>query len=143
MVAHSFAKHSQNICLINAHILMYWHTSCNCNLWKAFWFYSVFWVFSHIIDEYSCLKCYIFTKISQIVYLIDVQILVYQHTKCDCWLWKVFWFNCVFWGISKHYFDYSYLDCYVSKLSLIVYVINTRILIYQYVRCAWKLWNAS
>ena len=99
-------------------ILTYWYARCICKLWNALWFYCVFWVlicqmylqvmegslillrfwvFSYIIDEYSCLKYCIFTKLSQIVCLINVHILVCQHVKCDCWLWKVFYLICVFW----------------------------------------------
>ena len=43
----------------------------------------VFWVFSNIIEEYSCLKYCIFTKLSQIECLNNVNILVCQHVKCD------------------------------------------------------------
>ena len=59
-----------------------------------------FWVFSYIVDEHSCLKYCIFTKLLQIVCLINVHILVCQHAKCDCRLWKVFWFDCVFSAFS-------------------------------------------
>ena len=72
LVTHSVTKLSQNMCLINTHILVYWHDRCDYKLWNAPWFYCVFWVFSYIIDEHSCLKYCIFTKLSQIVYLIDV-----------------------------------------------------------------------
>ena len=40
----------------------------------------------HIIDEYLCQKYFIFTKLLQIVYLINVQILEFQYAKYDCWL---------------------------------------------------------
>ena len=52
-----------------------------------------FWEFSYIINEHSCLKYFIFTKHSQIVYLMNVYILVCQHAKYDCRLWKALWFN--------------------------------------------------
>ena len=100
----SFTKLSQNVCLINTHILIYWHARCICKFWKALWFYCVFRVFSYIIGEYSCQKYYIFTKLSQIVCLINMYILKCQHAKCDCWLWKVLWFNCIFWV----FFSYNY-----------------------------------
>ena len=32
--------------------------------------------------------------------MINLYILECQHTKCDCWLWKVLWFSCVFWKFS-------------------------------------------
>ena len=57
LVTHIFTKLSQNICLINILILIYGHARCYCNLWQIRWFYWVFWVFSYIIDDYSCLIC--------------------------------------------------------------------------------------
>ena len=42
---------SQNVCLINTHILIYWHSRCDCKLWNAFWFYCVLWLFSYIFDD--------------------------------------------------------------------------------------------
>ena len=51
---------------------------------------SAFFLFIHV-------KYYIVTKHSQIVNLVNVHILVYQHAKCDCMLWKLLWFNCAFW----------------------------------------------
>ena len=92
LVTHSFTKHSQNVCLINTHILVNRYPRCDCKLWNASWSYRVFWVFSYIGDEHSCLKYCIFTKLSQIVYPINVHILVCQHARCDCRLWKILWF---------------------------------------------------
>ena len=63
LVTHSFAQLSQNVCLINTHILINWYARCNCKIWKVLWFYSIFLVFSHIIYEHSCLKCCIYTKL--------------------------------------------------------------------------------
>ena len=45
LVAHSFTKISQIMCLINTHILIYLHARCNCKLWKALSFYCVFGYF--------------------------------------------------------------------------------------------------
>ena len=36
LVAHIFTKISQNVCLVNTHIFMYWHARCNCKLWSTF-----------------------------------------------------------------------------------------------------------
>ena len=91
LVTHSFSRLSQSVCLINTHILIYCHARYICKLWKVFDFITFFGYFSYIIDEYSCLKYCIFTKHSQIVCLTDIHILVCQHVKCDCWLWKVFY----------------------------------------------------
>ena len=70
------------------------YARCDCKLWIVPWFYS----FSYIIDDHLCLKCFISPKLSQIVCLINVLILVYQHAKCDSKLRKVLRFYCVFFG---------------------------------------------
>ena len=108
LVTHSFTKNSQNVCLFNTHSLIYQYARCNCKLWKAFWFYGVFWVFSYIIDEYLYLKNCIFTKLTEIVCLINIHILECQDAKCECRLWKVLSFNCVLFGyfhILLHVWD--------------------------------------
>ena len=50
-------------------ILIYWYVRC------------VFFVFSHIFDDHSCLNCCISTKHSLIVYLISTDM-----SKCQMWL---------------------------------------------------------
>ena len=50
---------------------------------------AFFWEFSHIINNNFFLKCSIFTKLSQTVYLIDTHHLVCWNVRCDCRLWKV------------------------------------------------------
>ena len=82
----------------------YWHARCDRKLWKAIWFFSVLWVFSYIIYDYSCLKCCIFTKLSQIVW--KFHILVCQHAKCDPMLWKVF-FQLRFWEFFIYYYMFE------------------------------------
>ena len=62
----------------HTHFLIYRYARCNCKLWRPFDFITFFLVFSYIIDEYSWLKHCIFTKLSQIMCLINVKILVYQ-----------------------------------------------------------------
>ena len=93
LLGHIFTKLSHNVCLIYRHILIYWYGRCDCKLWKVYWFYCVFWIFSYIIDNHSCLYCCISTKLPQIMCLIDVHILVFQYTKCDCRLLELLWFN--------------------------------------------------
>ena len=61
---------------------------------------SRFWVFSYIIDDHSCLNYCIFTKLLQIVYLINVHILLCQLAKYNCRLWKVLWFKLRSWKFS-------------------------------------------
>ena len=36
-------------------------------------------------------------------WLINVRILVCQHAKCECSLWKFFYLICVFWGFLIYY----------------------------------------
>ena len=76
LVTHIFTKLSENVCLISTRILLHWYVRYNCKLWKSFWFH---WVFSYIIDEHSCLKYYIFTKLSQIECLVNTLILICLH----------------------------------------------------------------
>ena len=77
------------------------------------WFYCVI--------MYSCLKYCIFTKLSQIVCLIDVHILVCQHAKCDWWLWKVLWFNWIFWVFS--YIILSFMTAnYETRFDFIAFL---------------------
>ena len=96
LVTHILTKLSQNVCLINTHIFMYWYARCTCKLWKVPWLYCVFEVFSYRIDNHSCLNCFISTKLSQIMFLINVHVLICQYAKCDCRLCKVLWFNAFF-----------------------------------------------
>ena len=74
---------------------------------SALSFYCVFWVFSYINNEHSSLKYCILTKFSQIVCLINLDILVFRLAKCDCKLWRVIWFNCVFF---LRIFTYLYMS---------------------------------
>ena len=82
---HSFIKLLQNICLINTRVTASYETPL------------ILLHFLGIFVHNYCLKYCIFTKLSQIVYLIDVHMLVCQHTKFDSQLWKVLLFNCIFW----------------------------------------------
>ena len=88
LVPHIISKLTQNVYLINTHILIYWHARCDCTLWNAIWFYCVFWVFSYIIDDLSCLNCFISTKLALVVYLINTHILICWQAKWYKW-WKV------------------------------------------------------
>ena len=69
---------------------------------RPFDFVAFFWVFSYIIDEYSCLKYCIFTKHSQIVCQMPNVTAGYGWFSDSI---VVFWF-------FIHYFDHSYLNCY-------------------------------
>ena len=94
LVRHSFNKISQNMCLINTHILVYRYARCNFSLWNAPWFYCVFfWVF--FIHNWS-LNHSIFSKLSRVVCLINVHSFLCQLSKCGCRLWKFLWFNWFF-----------------------------------------------
>ena len=54
----------------------------------ACYFNSDFWVMSYIIDEFEVL--YFNQTYTDCVSDINEHILVYQHAKCDCQLWKIF-----------------------------------------------------
>ena len=41
LITHKFTKISQNVCLINTHILIDCHARCDCKLWNALWFYCL------------------------------------------------------------------------------------------------------
>ena len=66
--------------------------------WNPSWFYYVFWVFSYIIDEHSCLKYCISIKLSQIVCLINWHIMI--MSTCQICL-KIVHFFCVFLEFSN------------------------------------------
>ena len=107
LVTYSFTKLSQIMCLINIQILIYQNARCNCKLWKVSWFYSVFWIFSYIMDHQICLNYPLnSTKLTQTVFLIDVHILVFS------WLWKVIWFNAFF-------KEFSYIITYLIRYNFI------------------------
>ena len=90
-----FTKLSQIMCLINIHILIYQYARCDWKLWNISWLCCVFCKFSDIINNNSCLNCYIFTKLSQTVCLIHTYNLVCRYARCDCRLWKIIWFKCI------------------------------------------------
>ena len=70
------------LCVIKTHILKYQNARCDHKLWNALWFYCIFFrFFIHIIDDYSCLKNYIFTKLLQIVCLIHTHILACEFAN--------------------------------------------------------------
>ena len=138
------------MCLINTNILRYRYARCNYKLWKVLWFHSNFGYFGYF---FSCLNCYISTKLSQIVCLIDVHILVYQHAKCGCTLWQVIWFNYFFFG--KIYIITCFTNCvlrqkcnllwlrqsslYISIISLLKSLNDIKLIIYEFNTSLWQL----
>ena len=80
-----------------------------------------FWgIFIHFIDEHWCLKYIKTTKHSQIDCWtpFNVHLLLCQNTKCDCSLWKVLWFNCVFgYFYMKRYNFIKLLQTFLNKLT--------------------------
>ena len=48
------------------------------------------WKIHHKNEWHLCLVAYIFTKLSQNVYLINTHILIYRQVRYDCKLWNVF-----------------------------------------------------
>ena len=68
---------------------------------------SVFlpYVMIHILLYVDILICFwncICTKLSQNVCLINTHILIYQNSRCNCMLWNIPWFCCLFKGIFPH-----------------------------------------
>ena len=51
-------------------------------------------------------------------YVSDVHILECQHAKCDCRLWKILWFNCVFWDFSYIHGRHIITSLYFYKLCV-------------------------
>ena len=109
LVAHIVTKLSQNVYLINTHILIYRYARCNCKLCKFLWFCCVFLAFSYIIDDHSCLNCLICAKLSHILCPIDTHILACQNAKFNCKLWQVLWFNTFFGEIFVYYYMFEKL----------------------------------
>ena len=89
-------------------------------------------------EQHLRLVAHIFTKLSQNVCLINTNILMYQHARCDCKLWKALWFYWVFCVFSYIFDDHLCLNCCIfTKLSLIEYLINSN----TNIRCVCNLWN--
>ena len=97
--------------------------------------------------SHSCLNYCIFTKLSQIVCLIDVHILKYQHAECGCWLW-----NCIFGYfsyITTFLKRYNYIKQISQKLTAIVFsrtnfhrmCVQYTYMKNRYARCDYKIWN--
>ena len=59
LATHIFTKLSQNVYLINTHILEYRHDRLDCKLWNAHWFYCLFCIFIHkwrlFVSEVLCI----------------------------------------------------------------------------------------
>ena len=102
LVAHNFDKFSQNVCLVNTYILIYWHARYDCKLWNTLWFYYVFWAFSCIIIDRSCLNSCTFTKLWLIRCLINIRTLIYWHARCHSKLWNAYWYYSVFCEFCTH-----------------------------------------
>ena len=102
-------------------------------------FKTVFWV-GHKNKRYLRFATHIFTKLSQNMCLVNTQFFIYWYVRCDCKLWNVLWFYCVFFGIFIHYWRpfISELLYIFSKLLQIVYL-NKYILMYWHARCNFKL----
>ena len=67
------------------------------------WFYCVFWSFSYIIIDHSCLNCCISTKLSRIMHLINTHILICWYARCNYKLLELVWFNKFFENFNVWY----------------------------------------
>ena len=132
LLTHFLTKLSQNVCLINMHIFLYWHARCDCKLYHVLWLYCVFFllILAHN-QNHSCLNFCIIVKLSQTICLIDTHNLVYQNARYDCRLWKFLWINCVFFGIFIYY--YMFKTLYFHQ-TLTNYINSYRIPLYSYTR---------
>ena len=122
-----------NVCLINIDIFMYYLARCDCKLWKvSSILLRFFWVLSYIIDEHSCLKRCIFTKLSQMC-LIILHIFICQHAKCwhinivqwsvihQMWSGLFIWYFGLFSAFPSSYEKYSIflkIHCWLYKFHL-------------------------
>ena len=78
----------------------YWYVKMSDMTFNApYWFYSVFSVFSYMVDDHPCLnlKDCIITKLSRIVFLINIHTSTCWYDRCNYKLRKVLWFNLVLW----------------------------------------------
>ena len=129
---HIITKLLRNMCLMQT--LIYWYARWDCKLCNTIWFYCAFWVFSNIINVHSCLNCCIFTKLSQIVCLINIHILVCQPAKCYCSYGRFSDLMRVFTCLKYYSFHQTFTDCVLrqkcrtEKLTFVV--------IYYYVNLA-------
>ena len=64
-------------------------------------------------QNYLYLVTFIFTKLSQIMHLINTHILAHRYDWCDCRLQKVLWCKYVFLGIFKYY--YMFVALYLHE----------------------------
>ena len=61
-------------------------------------------------ERHLSLVTHSFTKLPQNMCLINTQILVYWHARCNCKLRKALWFYWVFWVFSYIIYEYSCLN---------------------------------
>ena len=136
-IVHIFTKLSQNVYLINKHILIYWHARCNCKLWNAILFYCVF------------------SGILILFWRPFMSELLYPHQTFIDYVSNQYWYAEMphvtasygkspnfkfFFRILHNFGEYLYLKyCISTKLLRIVCLINTFILICWYARCNYKL----
>ena len=93
-----------------------------------------FLVFSYIIANHSCLKCFILTKLSQNVCLINNNM-----SKCQMWLQDMDYFLILlrFLRILYKIVKYSCLKYFIF------FLMNINILIKSHARCVCKLWDVQ
>ena len=97
------------------------YASCDCKLYGPLLDFIKFFVFFiYIICEYSCLKYCNFTKLSQIVSLINVHIWKYQCAKYECRFSDVialfFVFFCIYYNMFEtFYLHQTFTNCVSSQ----------------------------
>ena len=84
-------------------------------------FIAFFKEFLFINGDYSCLEYFNFTKLSQIICLINTLTLIYRHARCNCKLWNAFRFYCNFCEFCKQLTPSLCLKCCIfTKCTKIV-----------------------
>ena len=95
------------------------------------------------IDNYSCLKCSISTKLSQIVYhtICNTHILIYCNARYAYKLWKVLW--CIFFSLilifDTSYFYQTFINFVVRIWRMFIYkeVHSKHALLYKSIEKSW------
>ena len=110
------------MCLINTHILMCQHTRNDTASYGMPLDYITF--FANYAQNRRIFMFEVYWKFtintSCIWFLININIWIYWHARCDCKLWNAPWFYCVFWVFSNFhtsllsevlYFHHIFTDC--------------------------------
>ena len=90
-----------------------------CQMWLLVMehYFLVMLFFGNLTTTHVWIKSYIFTKLSQTIYLINIYNLVCQYDRSDCRLSKVIWFKYVLLGIFKYYYIFFFYKNFTDWVS--------------------------